>query len=420
MNIFKRVFYGWWVVAICSILHAVGGGINFYGFTVFFLPLSQDLGISRAATSLVFSLARAEGAFEGPIAGFFVDRYGPRLVLVLGTLLTGVGYLILSQVHDYFAFLLVYLAIIAMGYGAAFQQATMAAVNNWFVRNRALAMAIAISAMGVGGVLVPPLLSIGIQEWGWRTTAFLGGLAILAITTPLSLLVPRSPESKGLVPDGGPPSSNQRVLEATSSVSPPCEPEFSAREAMRTFSYWHLTLATTLRIAAHGSLVVHFVPILVWKGQDQQTAALFLSALAFLSIPVRIILGCFGDRCHKPSVLSATMLAGAASIPVLLLTKETFYLWLFVMLLAVAEGVSPINWAMLGEFFGRRSFGTIRGMMGLIYSWGIIFGPVFVGAMYDHLQSYAEALWIFVPLFLLASLSFWLLRGPESRAAMDS
>ncbi|MFH1485180.1 MAG: MFS transporter [Chloroflexota bacterium] len=413
---FKKVFYGWRVVAVCGVLNALGGGIHFYGFTVFFLPISQDLGISRAATSLVFSLSRAEGAFEGPIAGFFVDRRGPRLVLIVGTLVMGVGYLILSQVQSYLGFLLVYMVLIAMGYGAAFQQATMAAVNNWFVRRRALAMSVVISAFGLGGAIVSPMLSAGVQQLGWRSTAFIAGLVIIAITTPLSLLVPRSPESKGLVPDGEPlPSNNGVAVAEDCAAVASSEPEFSAREAMRTAAFWHLTLATTLRVAAIGSLLVHFVPILVWKGLDQQSAALYLSALALLGIPVRLALGYFGDRLHKAGVVSITMLVGAASILLVLLTSNVWYLVAFVLLLAIVEGSSPVNWAMLGDYFGRKSFGTIRGMMGLVYPWGMIVGPVFAGGMYDRLQSYSEVLWVIAAVFVLAAISFALLKGPKPR-----
>jgi hypothetical protein len=72
----SELYYGWRMVAVGSMLRILGGGLYFYGFSVFFLPLSQDFGLSRASTSLVFYLARDQGAFEGPIAGYFMDRHG--------------------------------------------------------------------------------------------------------------------------------------------------------------------------------------------------------------------------------------------------------------------------------------------------------------------------------------------------------
>lgn len=86
------MFYGWRMVGLVSAMRVLGGGLHNYGFTVFFLPLSQDLGLSRAATSLAFSLARAEGALEGPFVGYLIDRFGPRPMILLATVLCGVGY----------------------------------------------------------------------------------------------------------------------------------------------------------------------------------------------------------------------------------------------------------------------------------------------------------------------------------------
>src|SRR6266568_2970443 len=97
----RDLFYGWRMVAVGSALRVLGGGLYFYGFSVFFLPLSQDLGLNRAATSLVFSLARAQGAFEGPIAGYFMDRHGPRPLMIMALLMTGVGHMLLSSVLAY-------------------------------------------------------------------------------------------------------------------------------------------------------------------------------------------------------------------------------------------------------------------------------------------------------------------------------
>src|SRR5437660_9965387 len=88
------------MIAVGSTLRILGGGLYFYGFSVFFLPLSQDLNLSRASTSLVFSLARAQGAFEGPIAGYFMDRYGPRPLMIMALMMTGVGHMLRSGVSS--------------------------------------------------------------------------------------------------------------------------------------------------------------------------------------------------------------------------------------------------------------------------------------------------------------------------------
>ena len=105
----SRLFYGWRMIAVASALRILGGGLYYYGFTVFFLPVSRDLGLTRAATSLVFSLARAQGAFEGPVAGYFMDRFGPRPLIITAIIMTSIGHMLLSGVHSYLMLILVYM-----------------------------------------------------------------------------------------------------------------------------------------------------------------------------------------------------------------------------------------------------------------------------------------------------------------------
>ena len=196
------LYYGWRMIAVGSVLRILGGGLYFYGFSVFFLPLSQDLNLSRASTSLVFSLARAQGAFEGPIAGYFMDRYGPRPLMILALFMTGVGHMLLSGVSSYVMLLIVYMGVVSLSFHAGFMDAPMLIANTWFIRKRTMAMALISGSIGVGGVIFTPLLSAAVHAYGWRQAAFGCGIAFIVAGMPLALLVRRSPESMGLLPDG--------------------------------------------------------------------------------------------------------------------------------------------------------------------------------------------------------------------------
>ena len=193
------------MVGIVSAMRILGGGLHGYGFTVFFLPVSQDLGLNRAQTSLVFSLARAEGAIEAPVVGYLVDRFGPKPLMVTAALLAGVGYIALSWIDSYAGFLITYLCLISLAYSAGFIQTPMVVANSWFIRRRARAMTTVGAAVTIGGTLITPLLASVVNRWGWRWGAFLAGCAFLFICIPLSLQIKRSPESVGLRPDGDAP-----------------------------------------------------------------------------------------------------------------------------------------------------------------------------------------------------------------------
>ena len=149
-SFFSGLYAGWVMVGLVSAMRALGGGLHGYGFTVFFLPVSQDLGLNRAQTSLAFSLARAEGAIEAPLIGYLVDRFGPKPLLVGAALLAGVGYIALSWVNGYGGFLAIYLVLISLAYSAGFIQTPMVIANNWFIRKRARAMTVVGAAVTIG------------------------------------------------------------------------------------------------------------------------------------------------------------------------------------------------------------------------------------------------------------------------------
>lgn len=403
----RRLFYGWRIVGLGAIANAVGGGIYQYGFAIFFLPITRDLNLSRAATSLIFSLSRAEGAVEGPLAGWLVDKFGPRHILFGGALLTGLGYLLLAQINSFGAFLLVYVGVISLGFNGGFAHTVITAVNSWFVRRRGFAMSVTLSAFSLGGAILAPFLSFLVQQFSWRTASVVAGLAIWALVVPASLGLKRSPESMGLAADGDP----LPTLEHPASYA--AGRDFTLGQALRTSSYWWLVFATTLRLAVVNVISVHFVPLMVWKGTSEPTAALLLSAMAFLSIPARIGLGWAGDKAPKYYIIAMGMFLGVASFVLLQFAQGIWQLWAFVVLFAIVEGVNPLNWALVGDFFGRTRFATLRGVMGLVYTLGTVVAPVATGLLYDETGSYTLVLGALAVIYGLGAAAFALLRAPQ-------
>lgn len=403
---FSGLYYGWRVVGVVTAVRILGGGLHQYGFTVFFLPVSRDLGLSRAATSLAFSLARAEGAIEGPIVGYLIDRFGPRPIIATAALLAGVGYILLSWVRSYPSFLLVYLGVISLAFTAGFVHSPMVVANTWFIRQRARAMTLISAAVPIGGALITPLLAVAVDEWGWRWAAFFGGWVFLLVAVPLSLQVRRSPESMGLFPDGVPPrrASHRDRSVSTAKRENDVDTDPTAGAAMRTAIYWILVLSTTARVTAYSTVSVHFIPLMVWKGLTQEHAAFLLGAFAFLNMSSHFLLGWIADRVNKPRLLAACMLVPAATMPLLIWGEALWPLWLFAILFSAVDASFPVGWATVGDFFGRRYFASIRGTMSFFYMWGGVVGPVLAGAIYDRSQSYAPMLWGLFGLLLVATL----------------
>lgn len=403
------------MVAVTCALRALGAGLHSFGFTVFFLPLSQDLGLNRTSTSLAFSLARAEGAIEGPIVGHLLDRYGPRPVMLAAVLLMGVGYLLLSQVSSYAFFLIVYLGVISLAHAGGFMHAPMVLINTWFIRYRARAITISSAAFGLGGVAVAPILSFIVQTWGWRWGAACAGFLFLTVGVPLSLTIRRSPESIGLRPDGDVTASNapdsenqQRAIRS--------EVDVTVAEALRSFAFWGSVLAAGIRNGSYHAIAVHFVPLMVWKGLSQSQAALLLSVYAFLGMASTLIVGWFADQANKPRLTALILFAGAAAMFLPIFGSSLWSLGLFTVFFALVETTFPLGWAVVGDLFGRTHYAKIRGYMVLFYTWGGVLGPVISGAIYDRWASYEPLLWALVGVFAVAGLFFESLNRSWHRA----
>jgi MFS family permease len=409
------LFYGWRMVAAAGALRVLGAGLHSFGFTVFFLPLSQDLKLSRTSTSLAFSLARAEGAIEGPIVGHLLDRYGPKPIMLVAVLLMGVGYLLLSQVDGYATFLIVYLGVISLAHAGGFMHSPMVLINTWFIRHRARAITISSAAFGLGGVLVAPVLSIIVQTWGWRWGAFVAGLLFLVIGIPLCLTIRRSPESMGLLPDGAEPASAAPAREGPGQTIK-AEVDVTVAEALRSFAFWGSVLAAGIRNGSYHAIAVHFVPLMVWKGLSQPQAALLLSVYAFLGMALTLILGWFADKANKPRMAAVILFAAAGAMFLPIVDGSLWSLSLFTIFFAAVETTFPLGWAVVGDLFGRKHYARIRGYMTLFYTWGGVLGPVIAGAIFDRWQTYEPLLWGLVVVFIVAGALFASLNRSWQRA----
>jgi sugar phosphate permease len=408
----SHLYYGWRMVAVGSVLRILGGGLYFYGFSVFFLPLSQDLNLSRASTSLVFSLARAQGAFEGPIAGYFMDRYGPRPLMIMALVMTGVGHMLLSNIHSYLALVVVYMGVVSLSFHAGFMDAPMLIANTWFIRKRTMAMALISGSIGIGGFIFTPLLSNAVHTFGWRQAAFGCGVTFILIGMPLALLVRRSPESMGLEPDGDPtPPRDENSVSRQENQN---TADFTVAQAVRTQAFWFITGATAIRVIVLSAVNVHYIALMVWKGMTPQRAAFFLAAQAFMALPSHLIFGWLGDRMSKPHLMSSCMLLASASMVVLANVHSEWAVLIFIAMFSVVESTFPVNWSTVGEYFGRRNFAKIRGSMSFVSTWGSVIGPVIAGAIYDRTENYTIMIWSSAALLLIASALYAMVRKPSS------
>ncbi len=420
------------MLAGASVMNALGGTIVWQGFAVFFIPVAESLGIAYWQTSLAFALARAENGVLGPITGWALDKFGYIPLILSGTLITGFGYILLSRQDTYIAFLLVYLCVVSIGSSTSFMQATTAALNTWFIRYRGLVMSINSAAFRLGGAIVIPLLSVGVINLGWQTTSVIVGIILVVAIAPISLIFRRSPESMGLRPDGGVSYTHmrRRIRERAAASQPQAttpdssvgisnvaaDGDFTTKQALKTPSFWILVTATTLRISVHGTIFLHFIPILVSRGEAQQTAANLVGAISLAAVPVIIFTGYISDRVGRPLMLTFLYSASAVSLLLITLVEGTWPIFLAMLLFVGSEAGSSLNWAIIGDLFGRARYATIRGMMAPIYNAALIVAPVAAGYTFDRLGTYQPVLITGTILMFTAAGVFLILQPAVKRA----
>ncbi|MFQ6029426.1 MAG: MFS transporter [Dehalococcoidia bacterium] len=413
-----RIYYGWWMVAITSAMAFFASGVFFRGFTVFVPAIRDSLHISQAQTNLIFSLARAEGGLEGPFAGWLIDKFGNRKLLVPSILLAILGYFVLSQfVNSLLTFALVYLLMVSLGNSIAFQHAMFAGINQWFRRRRSLAISVLAAVSSLGGLAIVPSMNALITRQGWETGALVSGLAYLVFLLPLCLFFRNRPEDLGLLPDGDAVSPTATGPPSGGGGRPRELRDYTVREALHTRAYWLLMLGAGLRQMATLGILVSIVPILESKGVSRQAAANLTGLMFGINFFSRLILGYMGDRWSKSHILSATMALECLGFLALFYGHWSglgiALILVFILFEGFGDGSGIIIWAAVGDYYGRDRFASLRGYITFSHSWALVASPVFAGWVADNFGSYDWAIGPAAVCAAVASFCFLIIQRPS-------
>jgi MFS family permease len=409
----EGIFYGWWIVLAGTLIFMVSSGIGFYGHGVFLDPIRTLHGWSKTNVSSAITLYFFTAGVTGIVVGRQVDKFGPTRLLVSGSLVVGIAFVLLSRVHTLWQLRAVYL-LMAIGWSGTSAIPVNALIINWFILKRGKAMSLVMTGLSVGGIVMVPLAAFLITRWGLKVALPVLGGMFWAVIIPLALFVIKQrPSDIGQFPDGRSaslPLDRGGVVGQLNYGSQMTE--WTGRQAMGTVAFWAIVTAFFLAMTCQVSYLVHQVSFLS-KFLGFAGAASAVSITAAASIVGRLTMGVFIDRLDKRHVTIGLFIIQAIAVLGLAYSSHIAVLYLGTMAFGLTMGCIVMMQALIiGECFGMKSFATVAGLAGVFVQVGAAIGPTIAGAIYDATHSYRIAFTIFAAASVLAMFAIVFAKPP--------
>ena len=398
----KKVYYGWWVVGGAFLLLFCAIGTQFYAFPVFFEVMVTEMGWARTQAALAMTIGTFVAGATGMLVGWLIHKVGLRPVMVCGTIIAALGFLLLRTVAEPWQFYLYYGFIISIGVAGIGMIPDMTAVEAWFDRGKSTALGIATTGMGAGGVVMAPLAGWLISRYDWQTAcACMAGIVIL-VGIPVSAITMRTPQGR----KGAPEQAQRKGLEAG---------DATLGQALKQKSFWLISISAMLWYWAYTIGLTHQVAFAVDMGIDRVAAAGAVSVLCAFSIPGRLGFGRLGDVMDKRYVMMMAAGLQVAAFAILLKTTNLAMLYVYSALIGLGVGgLTPILPGLVADYFGRRQFGAVYGALDMVTVMGIMVGPIYGGWIFDTTESYSLAFLSGIMITLLAVVLVYLTPKPSS------
>lgn len=384
----KKIFYGWWVAWGSFILTFLMGGAVFFGFTAFYDPIIQEFKWSYTQVSFAFSIRGLEMGLLAPLAGFLVDRYGPKILILIGTFMVGASLLLLSQVQSLAMF---YGAFILLAVGASGCSSTvlMTSVAGWFRKNVGKAMGIVSSGFGAGGLVVAWVVHL-IDVYGWRNALIILGVMVIVVGMPLSFVVgQKSGKNREDPTEQNPPPDLEAKKEEV------YWPGIPFAQAVKSSDFWKICFADAVRLANSIAIFTHVMPYLASMGMPRYRAAWVATIIPLASVAGRIFYGWLCDRFNKKLVwVSALVLMSFGNLLFNVAHREEFTILFIVIYSTAFGGAVTVRGAILREYFGAVAFGRLYGIVMGISAVAGILGVTGAAWIFDVFKDYRPA-WLF-------------------------
>ncbi len=376
-----KLYYGWVVVGAGAVMGCVAIG-SMFSLAVFLQPMSEATGWSRTGVSTAMTLDFLTMGVAAFGWGALTDRFGPRIVVLSGALLLGLGLALASRAGSLLEFQLAYGVLVGVAAGAIFAP-MIATVTGWFEKRRSLAVSLVSAGMGVAPMTISPFARWLISTYDWRVAQL--SIAILAwvLLVPVAMLVRRPP---AVARAGGGPADSAAG-----------DPGMSVGQALRSPQFIVLALTFFCCCATHSGPIFHTVSYAIACGLPAMAAVTIYSVEGLAGLAGRVVFGLAGDRFGAKHVVVAGLTVQALAAGSYFFTRQLDEFYAVAVVFGMAYGgVMPLYAVIAREYFPMRIMGTVFGATAMISSLGMALGPALGGWIYDTYGSYG---WLYIGSF---------------------
>lgn len=408
-------FYGWVVIAVAFV--TMGIGVNARtAFSLLYPPILDEFGWGYGGTAAIFSIGFIISTLATPIVGILMGRFGPRIAIPVGAIMVAAGLVLATLANALWQFYLT-LGFLVIG-GSIFISyiGHSMFLANWFHRKRGLAVGVAFSGVGVGGIVLFLWIQSIITSVGWRVSCWAIAGLLIAIVVPLNLIFQRQrPEDLGLTPDG------EAAARETDTATPQVDTivdhdwvatEWTVRRALATSRFWWLALTLGTGLFAWYTVQVHQSQYLEQLGFGKEQVALALGVVVMSGIVGQIFLGHLSDRIGREMVWTISLSGYVLCYVILLLMASQPSAFLMYAMAAaqgaLGYGLASLYGSMPADMFQGPRFAAILGMVSVAANLGAGVGPWVAGIIFDFSNSYDSAWWLTIAVSCTSILAVWL------------
>ncbi|WP_099159836.1 MFS transporter [Virgibacillus ndiopensis] len=406
------IYYGWVIVFVAGLGVFFSGPGQTYSNSTFIDEYIQDFGWSRSEVSSLYSTATLIAGFGMMLVGRFIDRLGQRFMMVMVGSMLALACFFNSFVSSIWMLGVGFFIIRLFGQGSM-TLVPKTLVAQWFIQKRGIALSLMTLGSFISASLFPIINTWLIHTWSWQLAWRFWGALILIIFVPIAFFtVKNRPEDMGLVPDGN--MHKEKSQPKLGTVVEAAEEDWTLKEARKTRAFWAILICVGIPAMVNTGITFHIISIFDENNLSPTTAALVLSLMALVGIPMSFVSGYITEKIKTNYVLMFIFVLEIVLLLLLLVTKNFAMAILFGIIWGIANGFERIGLNIIWpNYFGRKYIGSITGVGSTVMVLGSAFGPLPFGVGFDMFHSYTSIILLTIVFPVIGLISAWIAKKPK-------